>query len=95
MKLNFNVSFKDLLGQSIIIEGEPANIGKMLGQALASSNEGDALKMFDWAMKLYAGTELDLDRSDYDKMKSFINVSKVLSNLQKGQMLEIMKEFNK
>ena len=68
-------------------ELENSNLGKLIAQVLVQSSKGDALKLWHWAQKLYAGEELDLDPSDAETLKSFIKDSETLTILAKAQAL--------
>ncbi len=66
-------------------------LGQLLSGQLAQSNKGDALKLFTWAQKLYAGEQLDLDPSDESTLKEFIKNSEALTVLAKAQLLSVFK----
>lgn len=83
MKLDLNFDLKDLAGQPI----KDSNAGKIIANALVQDASGDALKYWDWALKLYNGKELDLDASDVEKFKNFINTYQGLPILTKAQVL--------
>lgn len=92
MKINLNFNLTNLEGKEI--EGDN-NVGKLVANLLASSSEGKAIKLFEWAMILYKGDELILDTTDKDFLYSFIDTSKQLTNLAKAQiMLAIKKAEN-
>jgi hypothetical protein len=88
MKIDLNKPVLDL-GKSPI---ENAFIGKVIASALISGTKGDALKFMEWAFLLHEGKELDLDKSDYETLKSFITNSESITILVKGQALEIINE---
>ena len=82
-KINLNKAITDLDGKDI----EGSNLGKLVAQMLVSSSKGDALKYMAWALKLHAGESLELDPSDVETLKNFINHDQ-LTILSKAQMLE-------
>lgn len=86
-KINLNTNFKDLDGKEI----ENNNIGKTVAQVLSQSTSGNALKFWDWAIKLQAGKELDLDPSDKQTLKEFIENAQNLIILAKAQILALIK----
>ena len=86
MKINLNKNLLDLEGKDL----PDSNLGKLVGQLLSQSNEGDALKLWDWARKLYSGKELDLDPSDTQTFEAFIKANKSLTVLAKAQILELL-----
>lgn len=91
--LDFNVALKGLDGQDVVDEkNEPVRVGKLLAGQLAFSNKGDALKMFHWAQKMYAGEALDLDKSDESTLKEFIKTNESLTVLAKAQILQVFKD---
>lgn len=86
MKIDMNKPLLDLDGKQI----ENETIGKNIARALMASNEGDALKQLDWSLKLYNGETIDLDTSDQETMKKAIQDSKMITNLVKGQALQLL-----
>ncbi len=83
--LDFNKPMQTLDGQ----EMTEITLGKVLATQLASSNKGDALKLFTWAQKLYNGQSLDLDPSDETTLKEFIKSNDQLTVLAKAQLLQV------
>ena len=91
--LDFNQTLKGLDGEAVKdIDGKEITVGKLLSGQLASSNKGDALKLFTWAQKVYAGEKLDLDKSDEGTLKEFIKNNETLTVLAKAQMLSVFKD---
>lgn len=88
--LDFNQPLKGLDGTEVKDgDGSSVTLGKLLASQLASSNKGDALKLFTWAQKCYNGQALDLDPSDKDVLKEFIKNSEQLTVLAKAQLLSV------
>lgn len=87
-KLNFDFLFKDLEGKEI----KDADAGKMLGNALATSNKGDAVKTFEMAMKIYNHIEFEVDKSDKQMLVDFVKSNDGLTNLVKAQLLDIIQK---
>jgi len=83
MKVDLNF---DLLGLDGIALTN-GNAGKLVANHLASSSEGDSLKMWDWALKLNRGEELDLDPSDLIALKEFVTENTQFTVLAKAQIL--------
>lgn len=91
--LDFNQAIKGLDGQELLdIDGKAVSMGKLLASQLASSNKGDALKFYTWALKIYNGDKLDLDPSDKSTLKEFIKGCEQLTNMAKAQLLEVFKD---
>lgn len=88
MKLNFNFQFKGLDKNEL--KGESA--GKVLAAYLSSSNKGNSIKLWDWALKLYNGEEIDLDPTDLDVLVGLIETAENLTVLAKGQILLYINE---
>ena len=84
MKINLNSALVDLDGKEIA----DSNMGKILAQLLISETKGDALKFWDWAMKLHKGEVLDLDKSDQEVFKTFVKETEKLPIITKAQILE-------
>ena len=83
MKINMNIAIFGLDGKEL----PESNIGKLIAQVLVQSSKGDAVKLWFWAQKLYAGEELELDPSDAETLKSFIRDNESLTILAKAQAL--------
>lgn len=83
MKLDLNFELKDLQGNPIA----DANAGKIIANGLVGESQGDPLKYWDWATKLYNGKELDLDESDTETLKNYIKNSQGFTVLLKSQVL--------
>lgn len=82
-KVNLNKNLVDLDLKEI----PNSNAGKLVANLLAQDTKGDALKKFSLATKLYNGEELELDPSDFNLLKSFIEDSTQMSILAKAQIL--------
>lgn len=89
MKISLNYLIKDLDGKEI----NEANAGKLVAQLLSSLNEGDAVKYMAWALTFHSGNEVELDKSDFTKLKEVISSCKTLTNLVKAQLLESFIDF--
>jgi hypothetical protein len=91
--LDFNQSLKGLDSKEIKDEkDEVITLGKMLANQLAFTGKGDALKLFNWAQKMYNGEVLDLDKSDEGVLKEFIKSNEQLTVLAKAQLLSVFKD---
>lgn len=91
--LDFNQNLKGLDGKEIKDEtGEVITLGKMLANQLAFTGKGDALKLFNWAQKMYNGETLDLDKSDESVLKELIKSNEQLTVLAKAQLLTVFKD---
>ncbi len=82
-KIDLNKNLVDLEGKEI----PNANAGKLVANLLAQDNKGDALKKFGIAQKLYNGDKLDLDASDTQMLKTFVEASEQMTVLAKAQIL--------
>jgi hypothetical protein len=87
IRVNFNTNLVGLDGEEI---GEDS-LAKLVAGAMAASSEGDSVKMYHWATKLWDGKELLLDNSDFKAIENFIKDGKHhLTNLVRGQALNVM-----
>ena len=87
--LDFNKPILDLAGKALEQNGEEVTLGKLLAGTLVSQGKGDALKLFGWAQRLYAGTPLTLDKSDVKTLRELIEQEQTLTVLSKAQMLDV------
>lgn len=90
MKINFNKPLFNLEGRAI-----DENMGKILAQSLASLSKGESIKLWAWALSLFKGETLELDKVDAGVLKGLIETSESLTILSKAQMLAIMEEAEK
>ncbi len=85
-KLDFNKNIKGLDNQPI----DDSNMGKLLATKLANSNKGDAMKFTCWAIDLYGGKTIDLDKSDQKTLRDFIEGHSELTNIAKMRLFEVL-----
>ena len=93
MKINFNHDLLDLEGNPVFVPGEsvPVNLGKILGNALASQPKGkDPAGMLIIAMYAYKGLDIELSGNEIAELENFIKESESLTILAKGQLLKIL-----
>jgi DNA-binding response OmpR family regulator len=88
MEINFNKTLEDLDKKPI----EGAEMNKILARALQNSTTGDALKLWNWAQRVYAGETLDLDPSDFSTLKAFVENEQTFPVLTKAQLLSVISE---
>ena len=91
IKINLSNAVLDLSGVSI----PDMTLGKLVGNQLAASNKGDALKYYDWALSLYKGEDILVDKSDFKRIKEFVENSEQLTNLVKAQTIKVLDEAEK
>ena len=96
MKLNLNKPILTLDG-SPFKEADGSNVilGKTIANALAMQSKGDILKFFGWAQKMYKGEAVEMDKSDLNILKGFIEEIQTLPIITKGQALEAIAEAEK
>jgi hypothetical protein len=87
MKLDFNFQFKGLDGKEM--KGDSA--GQVLSQVLASQNKGNSIKLYDWALKLYNGQELEIDDTDADVLIGLIESTEALTIMAKVPLVNYIK----
>lgn len=80
MKLNLNWNLKDLDDKEI----PSANVGKVIGQAIASTNKGNSLKLDDWARTLWKGKDLEIDNTDVEILLALVENNETLTILTKA-----------
>lgn len=90
MKLNLNYQINDLTGKEIL--GDSANASKALAGALANANKGNAIKLFDWALKLWKCEEFEIDKTDKEFLEAFIETCETLTILAKASLLNSIKQ---
>lgn len=84
MKLDLNKPLLDLEGNPL----EKQNIGKSLAVLLANASEGPAIKFIDWAMMLHKGEAVELDTTDMETLRRFIEGQPGATNLFKSAVLK-------
>lgn len=93
MKIDFNFQLTELSGKKFT--GDANNSAKLLANVISMTNKGNAIKLFDWALKLYNKEPLELDEVDYAVLYALIETSEMLNVLCKAQMLKRMDEAKK
>ena len=88
MKLDFNFNLKDLDGNDI----QGGEAGKIVANLLAQGSKGDALKFWDWALKINQKKVIDVEISDASLLESFIKDHEGLPVLTKAQLLLVFKK---
>jgi hypothetical protein len=101
-KCNFEENSKIMIevlfqGNITDLEGKDTetNKGKLVATWLSGATEGDALKYYDWALKLYSNKPISVDKSDFKKLREFIDTKTGASAFYKAQILndlDAMKE---
>jgi hypothetical protein len=86
-KLDFNWLIKDIEGNEI----KEAKASDLLGQMLLQQKQFDAIKLFDWAVTLKKTGIIEVDNSDFDKIKEFIKSDEqYLAVITKAQLLKFV-----
>ena len=88
MKLILDLPVRSLDGTKV----EGGTLGQLLATQLMMSNEGDAIKFYEWALKMNRNESIEIDKSDYNMLKTFVEKSKTLTNLAKAQILNCIYE---
>lgn len=89
MKLDFNFQFKGLDNK----EMTGASAGKILSQILASQNKGNSIKLYDWALKLFNDTPLEIDDTDADVLVALIENTEALTVMAKVPLVNYIKKI--
>lgn len=79
--------------QIIGLDGKPmegVTLGQVVADRLANAVNGDPLKFMAWAQKLHDNKELELDPSDIETFKAFINNAQNMTILLKARILEVL-----
>lgn len=85
MKLNLNYDLKTLDG----VEIPNSSVSKLIANLLSQDTKSEPLKKWELAKKLYAGEIVELDTTDFNMLKTFVEQSEQMTVLAKGQILEI------
>lgn len=81
--LNLNFIPKNFNGKNV---GEET-IARILANAMAFSKSQDPLKIFNIATELYKNGEINIDSSDLNLIKSFVESNQDFLNILKAQIL--------
>lgn len=92
MKVNFNKPIRDLKGEVIKDAGDKSLADFLSEQLGGKTSNIEAFKAYDWGKKLAMGEELEIDRTDAEKLEKFVEQCETMVVLLKGQLLEIIKE---
>lgn len=88
MKLDLSSKIKSIDGEDF-----SETFALVLSKILMSSNKGDAIKLYDWAMNLHKDGSIEIDNSDKNILTKFIETTESISILIKGQLLKILGEL--
>lgn len=80
-KVELNFELKNLNDQDV------GNAGVLLAELLISETKGNAIKLFEWAMKLNKKEAIEVDSSDLIMLKTLLNETERLPMLAKAQIL--------
>lgn len=96
MKLDLNVQIKNLDGTNAKDEkGNELILSKVIAQALYSSAPGvDPLKAFEWSQNFYKDGFVEMDQSDLNLFKSYIESSQ-FAVVIKGVTLQLISDCKK
>jgi hypothetical protein len=86
--IHFDRQLLDLEGKPMKENDQVILLNKSLANNLVSGSRGDAVKFYDWALKLYKDGSLTLDRSDFEMLKKFVESLDSVSILYKAQLLD-------
>jgi hypothetical protein len=81
-KLNLNFAINDLDGIEL------ARANKLLAASLMAEKNGDAVKYFDWAMTLNKEGIIEVDESDFNKIKEIVEKTEAITLIVKAQILK-------
>lgn len=88
MIIDFNKNLIGLDGKPMIENDQPIFLSRSLANNLVNGAKGDAIKFYDWALKLYREGVLDLDRRDWEVLKQFVSDLDTVSILYRAQLLQ-------
>lgn len=81
-KLDFNFKFKNLDGKEL-----NENAGKTLANLLAAETQGDSIKQWSLATRIYSGEPIEVDESDKAMIVELVRSTQGLTALAKSQLL--------
>jgi hypothetical protein len=91
MKLNLDKMFKNLDGKDF--EGDHNHMAKFLANALAlERSDIPVIKAYDFALKLQKSGELEVDNSDLQALKKFVENCNGAVPFSKAQLLNVLNE---
>jgi hypothetical protein len=89
-KINFNSPIIGLDGIALTDANGEVPLSKIFAPVIAGQNKGDSFKLLSWAMEIFKGEDLALDKSDISVLKEIINSDSQMTILVKAQLLEIL-----
>jgi len=88
--INFSKPLIGLDGEPVIQLDKAVTLGSVLAPQIAQQNKGDALKLLAWAMAIYKGEDISLDKSDTSTLKNLIESNEQMTILVKAQLLDVL-----
>lgn len=86
MKVDLTGKVLDPNGQAIGSD----SLGRILASAMMQSSQGDALKMYCLAEKMYKNEPFEVDESDFKLIKDFAAGQNGLINLVKARLIQAL-----
>lgn len=93
MKFDPNFILNGLNGNPLEGAEDDVHAGKLLANALFSSNGSQPIKHHDWAMKLYNKQFIEMEASDLNFITQFIIESKVITVAVKAPLLQYIEKL--
>lgn len=90
IKINLNKPFLNIDGE-VLKNGETdSNMGKSVGNYLAQTNKGNAIKLFALAIDFHKTGEVEVDEADFKTIRDMVETNDGFANLAKAQVLKEM-----
>ena len=89
MKLDLNKPVSNLNFEPI----PNSNLAKILAEEIAVSNVTPTIKFFDWALSLHQKGEINVDATDRDLLRKFIEENQRFTVLVKAQLLKAVNDL--
>lgn len=84
IKIDLNFPIKDLDGKNLANQ----HAAEIVSNILLSQSKGDAIKYFAWSLSLHKDKFIELDGSDYNKLKDLVENDDKLFVIAKAPILQ-------
>ena len=86
MKINTQIELKNLAGETLTDNKEPATLGKCVSNMILQSEIGGKMKLFLLAQKFFKDKIVELDVADFNMVKETVQNTKIYNALVAGQV---------
>lgn len=90
MTLDLNKEILALDSTPLLDNEKPLTMAVFISKLLVADTKGDSIKVYDWALTLYSGKPIEVDKSDLKTIRDFVEGHPMITNLAKAQIINYL-----